>query len=172
MKAPGRHQTATAGLPSEQDEREPGRAPEGARTDAERRGRPLVFWAVVATTGVIVVMIAIAMVGALRGGWQPVGDEAVIAVRSFDTFSTNPPLLGPATTLSVAAGKAVSHPGPLQFWLLAPFVQVFGPQGVLIGTSLINMGWVVAIVVSSLRTAGAGGRSRRADTPPARAARA
>ena len=155
MKAPGRHQTATAELPSEQDEREPDRAPEGATTDAERGGRALVFWAVVATTGVVVVMIALAMVGALRGGWQPVGDEAVIAVRSFDTFSTNPPLLGPATTLSVAAGEAVSHPGPLQFWLLAPFVQVFGPQGVLIGTSLINMAWVVAIVAVAWRQAGA-----------------
>jgi hypothetical protein len=141
-------------LPSEQDEPALGRAPQGGTTADDGHRRPVVGWAVVVTTGAVVVTIAIALVGALLGGWQPVGDEAVIAVRSFDTFSTNPPLLGAATTLSVAAGEAVSHPGPLQFWLLAPFVQVFGPQGVLIGTSLLNIAWVVAIVAVAWRQAG------------------
>jgi hypothetical protein len=141
-------------LPSEQDEPALGRAPQGGTTADDGHRRPVVGWAVVVTTGAVVVTIAIALLGALLGGWQPVGDEAVIAVRSFDTFSTNPPLLGAATTLSVAAGEAVSHPGPLQFWLLAPFVQVFGPQGVLIGTSLLNIAWVVAIVAVAWRQAG------------------
>jgi hypothetical protein len=154
VEAQGRHQTATAVLPSEQDEREVDHAPDGEAIADDRRRRTVVGWAAVATTGVVVVTIAIAMMGAVRDGWQPVGDEGAIAVRSYDTLSSNPPLLGASTTLSVAAGDAVSHPGPLQFWLLAPFVQVFGPQGVLIGTSLINMAWVVAIVAVAWRQAG------------------
>ena len=155
MGAAGRHQTATLEAPSEQDERALGDAPERGTTAADDRVRPpVVGWGVVVTTGVVVVTIAIAMVGALLGGWQPVGDEATIAIKALDTFSRNPPLIGPATTLSVSAGEAVSHPGPLQFWLLAPFVQVFGPQGVLIGTSLLNMAWVVAIVAVAWRQAG------------------
>jgi hypothetical protein len=153
--AAGGHQTATLVVPSEQDERAPRDASESDTTVADDRVRfPVVGWGVVVTTGVVVVTIAIAMVGALLGGWQPVGDEATIAIKAFDTFSKNPPLIGPATTLSVSAGEAVSHPGPLQFWLLAPFVQVFGTQGVLIGTSLLNMAWVVAIVAVAWRQAG------------------
>jgi hypothetical protein len=131
--AEGRLQTATLEAPSEQDERALADAPESATNAADDRVRlPVVGWGVVVTTGVVVVTIAIAMVGALLGGWQPVGDEA----------------------LSVSAGEAVSHPGPLQFWLLAPFVQVFGTQGVLIGTSQLNMAWVVAIVTVAWRQAG------------------
>lgn len=123
-------------------------------------GRPpvvgIVGWAALATAAVVVVAIGWAMVDGVVGGWQPVGDEAVIAVRAADTFSSHPPLVGPPTSLSVAAREPVSHPGPLQLWLLAPFVRLLGPEGALVGTAVLNMGWVVGIVAVGWRHAGRG----------------
>lgn len=150
----GHDAAATVVLPSSHDDPEfaepPGRIVGGRGGHRHR----VVRWGVVITTAVVVVTIAIALMSAVLGGWQPVGDEAVIAIRSADTFSAHPPLVGPPTTLGAAVGRDVSHPGPLQFWLLAPFVQVFGPQGVLIGTAVLNMAWVVATVAVAWRHAG------------------
>jgi hypothetical protein len=143
-------------LPSGDDVVARGDEPERAAPAAAGGHRPVVVWAVAATTAVVVVTIATALVGGVAGGWQPIGDQGVIALKSWDTFSAHPPLIGPPTTLSLAAGEAVSHPGPLQFWLLAPFVRLFGPQGVLIGTALLNLAWVVAIVAVAWRHAGRG----------------
>lgn len=49
------------------------------------------------------------------------GDDAAIQVRAWDVGTHRTPLLGMPSTLS-AAGNT-HHPGPLQFWLLAPLAR-------------------------------------------------
>jgi hypothetical protein len=72
-------------------------------------------------------------------GWRPVGDDASIALQAWNTFSLHAPLVGQAT--GAAAGSAgvqtTSDPGPLEFWLLAPFVHLDPGQGALIGSALL-----------------------------------
>ena len=68
----------------------------------------------------------------IGSGWRPVGDEAAIALRSWDSLTAQGPMVGQATRLA----KGVFDPGPLQYWLLAIPVHLDPTQGVLWGAAL------------------------------------
>lgn len=90
-------------------------------------------------------------------GWMPQGDDAVLAVKAHDVFSTHPPLLGMRSTSSLLDPQTYAHhPGPLQFYLLAPTYALSGwqPWGLLLGVLLLN----VALVGVALHSAWAAGR--------------
>lgn len=109
------------------------------------------FWAALAIAVGVVVLVGIR---AAVDGWLPVGDEGYFALRSRDVFSRHPPLLGTASSASTYSGSPTSHPGPLQFFVLAVPVAVLGVgAGTVIGTALINaisIGATVALVRSRL----------------------
>lgn len=52
------------------------------------------------------------------GHWTPTADDAFIVTRSFDVFSTRPPLTG-AHSLAGSGGPAAHSPGPLLYLVLA-----------------------------------------------------
>lgn len=90
-------------------------------------------------------------------GWVPQGDDAVLAVKTHDVFSTHPPLLGMRSTSSLLDPQTYAHhPGPLQFYLLAPAYALSGwqPWGLLLGVLLLN----VALIGVVLHSAWAAGR--------------
>ncbi len=63
----------------------------------------------------------------LANGMVLSGDNAWIALRTFDIFSTNPPLTGmPSTSGLDAPGVSAYHPGPIQFIVLAPVYALGG----------------------------------------------
>ena len=72
----------------------------------------------------------------LSHGWRPVGDNAAIASRAFQTFTAHPPVLGMLSTAS-GNGHTVYDPGPLLFWLLAIPVHLDATHGALWGAALI-----------------------------------
>ena len=65
----------------------------------------------------------------IRHGWRPVGDEAAIAVRSWNSLTAHGPMVGQATRL----GHGVFDPGPLEYWLLAIPVHLDTVHGVIWG---------------------------------------
>ena len=65
----------------------------------------------------------------IRHGWRPVGDEAAIALRSWNSLTAHGPLVGQATRLAHGA----FDPGPLEYWLLAIPVHLDTVHGVLWG---------------------------------------
>ena len=65
----------------------------------------------------------------VRQGWRPVGDEAAIAVRSWNSLTAHGPMVGQATRL----GHGVFDPGPLEYWLLAIPVHLDTVHGVMWG---------------------------------------
>ncbi len=67
--------------------------------------------------GSFVVAMLIAMVAAVRSGWIPFADEALIELRVRDVPS-HLPLVG------VYSRFGWNHPGPTQFYLLAPFYWI------------------------------------------------
>jgi hypothetical protein len=72
------------------------------------------------------------VVGAIRltqHGWRPVGDEAAIALRSWNSLTAHGPMVGQATRLA----NGVFDPGPLEYWLLAIPVHLDTAHGVLWG---------------------------------------
>jgi hypothetical protein len=68
----------------------------------------------------------------IRGGWRPVGDEAAIALRSWNVLTAQGPMVGQATRLA----HGVFDPGPLEYWLLAIPVHLDTTHGVLWGAAL------------------------------------
>lgn len=73
-----------------------------------------------------------ALIRALRSGWIPVSDSAVIALRSWDVLSAHSPLVGETTRLA----HGVYGLGPLQFWLLTLPVHLHPAQGALWGAAV------------------------------------
>lgn len=80
---------------------------------------------------------------AVRVGWQPTGNVPTVLARAWDVGTAATPLVGTPTSLGTAGGA--SHPGPLLFDFLAPFVRILGLRaGGLVGSVVLNLGcWMV-----------------------------
>jgi len=92
--------------------------------------------------------ILVPTITALVRGWMPTGDDAAITFRDYQTFSLQPPVVGLASTAS-SVGHQLYDPGPLQFWLLAPFVQLDFDHGLLWGSALI-IGTVLSTAIEAI----------------------
>jgi hypothetical protein len=133
------------------------RGPDGGPRRAATLRRSDVPWAVL-VAAVSCGAVTYQVVWAWRAGVQPIGHSATVAARAWDVGTSNHPWLGMPTTFSdPIRGTEASHPGPLLFDLLAPFVRVFGLRaGAFIGCAVINLAcWLVG-TWAALR---AGGRS-------------
>src|SRR4029077_19446770 len=86
-------------------------------------------------------------------GWFPLGDRAIIAVRSYDVLSTHPPLLGQYSASSAVIGRPVLSPGPMLYWLLALPVRV-GPVAPAVTIGIVNTCAVIGIVAVARRRGG------------------
>ncbi|MDE9364613.1 hypothetical protein PZ938_03265 [Luteipulveratus sp. YIM 133132] len=109
---------------------------------------------------VAVVPLVLWTVLLLGRGWTPQGDEALLAIRVHDVFSAHPPLTGMRSTSSSTAPDVwAHHPGPLQFYLLAPLYALTGwwPGALLIGSLLLVGGFVLVAVVGAHRAGGRAG---------------
>src|SRR6476659_8557937 len=106
--------------------------------DLEGRDRLLA----IALLVLVLVPFAVALVRAFHDGWIPSGDEANIATRALDVFSRHPPLTGlPSTSDAYGDQIATNHPGPIEFYLLAVPLRVFGLSvGPLLTAAAINAG--------------------------------
>lgn len=89
----------------------------------------------------------------IRAGWRPVGDEAAIALRSWNSLTAQGPMVGQATRLA----KGVFDPGPLQYWLLAIPVHLDPTHGVLWGAALCCLVACSLAVEAAWSVAGAAG---------------
>jgi hypothetical protein len=110
-----------------------GRIAEAATSAGERRvaavERPWpVSPGILAGVSVVaaVAPVVVATVRAVAGGWRAISDNVFFGLRAADVFTEHHPLLGVWTSASVAIGKDVNNPGPLQFDLLALPVLIGG----------------------------------------------
>ena len=67
----------------------------------------------------------VALVALAQPRWFPILDLAQTEMRVRDVFTLHPPLIGLPGRIGTLARQG-SHPGPLSFWLLAPFYKLFG----------------------------------------------
>lgn len=92
---------------------------------------------------------------AVAVSWCPLGDHALIAIRSQDVFTAHHPLLGTAASVAVGAGVLTNHPGPLLFYLAALPVRALGMGiGLALATALINVAAGALAIVFANRQAG------------------
>lgn len=107
-------------------------------------------------TAVAVLPLVVAVVRSITGHWLPIGDNALVEMRSRDVFTVDHfPWLGTWSSASLSAGTDLNHPGPMLFDLLAVPVRVLGgPVGVAVGVALVNIAAIVLVVVSAHRAGG------------------
>jgi hypothetical protein len=88
-----------------------------------RRSRPAVV--IVVLLVVLSVPLVVALVVLRNPRWYPVLDLAWTEMRVRDVFSSDPPLIGLTGRIG-QLGSQGSHPGPLSFYALWPFYELFG----------------------------------------------
>lgn len=134
------------------------RAAAGRSRPTPRQVRSLQGWRRWLTAGTIAGFAVLPVIAALlawRAGWQPTGDVAIIGLRSRDAWTLHPPLVGQPTTGSSYAGVSSFHPGPAEFWLLGPWVRLFGPAlGMLLGTAAVNGAALAGVMWTAFRRGG------------------
>lgn len=92
--------------------------------------RPRVAGALVIAVVLLPVVVSLAaLVGRM---WNPAGDYALELLQIEEVGGGNTPLTG------AYSRWGWDHPGPLLFWLLAPFTWLFGTTGALVGTAVVN----------------------------------
>ena len=102
------------------------------------------------------VLPIVAAVGrALRHGWHPVGDAALLAIRVRDVATGHHPLLGSWTSASLSVGRDINNPGPLYQDLAAPLAKLVAPGGgVALAVGLLNVLAVVGISAAARHVGG------------------
>jgi hypothetical protein len=119
--------------------------------------RPIVVSILLFIVAVLPFLVALGI--AMHDGWHPIGDDGAIAVLTHDVFSHRTPLVGMPSTVggppTLSANRA-HHPGPLLFWVLAPFEWLArsAPIGLLMGAVLVNVVAVGLIAWFTRRIAG------------------
>jgi len=94
-------------------------ADDGTSSGGSARGRYDRWFAIVITMVVLLPFVT-AIVTRVGRSYLPVQDFAVIDLRVRDVFTRDIPLVGPYSRYGW------NHPGPLAFWLVAPFAALFG----------------------------------------------
>jgi hypothetical protein len=113
------------------------------------RPRPLLYLA-------LVVPFVTAAVRAIRNDWFPIGDSALLYLRTADVGTQHHPLLGSWSSASLSLGRNINNPGPLYDDLMAPFAHLFSTGvGNVIGVSAINLGFAVLAGLAARRIGGA-----------------
>lgn len=107
-------------------------------------------WPTLALGAALLAPLLFLAVAAARQTWWPVHDFALIDLRARDVGTSATPLIGPYSRFGW------SHPGPLLFFLLAPFSRVASgaPTGLLAGAVVLNGAAVAGALVVARRRGG------------------
>jgi len=132
---------------------------DGGRGDAPgRRLReldPPVRRIALALGAAVALPFVLAAVQAWRDGWFPIADDGTMLTVARQVFTAHPPLTGETGSFD-KYGVQAFHPGPLVYYVLAPFVKVLGgAAGLLTGAAVVSSLAVVGIGYVALRTSGA-----------------
>jgi hypothetical protein len=117
--------------------------------------KPATRWVVLAIIVIAVFPFAHSAYSAWRDNWVPAGDNALIALRVDDVFTSRTPQTGQPSTSAQYGAVATAHPGPFEFWILAVPSAVLGPSlGMLLGAVFINGAAVVLFAFVGFRRQG------------------
>ena len=99
--------------------------------------------------------VIFSVINAVAVGWTPLGDDAAIALRSYDVLTDRSPLVGlPSTGPTGVVEEQAYHLGPLLFWLLALPAHFADPSTLVVTVGLVNVASVMGIVALAHRRGG------------------
>lgn len=81
---------------------------------------------VLVLTAVVALPLVVALAVLHGRHWYPLLDMAETEMRVRDVASAHPPLIGLAGRIGPFGPNGGSHPGPLSFWAVWPFYEIFG----------------------------------------------
>jgi hypothetical protein len=88
-------------------------------------GAPRSALVVAGLVGLVALPLIVALVALRRPTWIPTLDLAMTELRVRDVASSHPPLIGLPGRIGTLVEQG-SHPGPVSFWAMWPFYQLFG----------------------------------------------
>jgi hypothetical protein len=100
------------------------------------------------------VPVIVATVKAVRDGWVPGADQAIIATRAYDVFTSHAPLFGQYSLAGEVTGRITHSLGPMLFWLLALPARFGGPASMTWTMGALNTLAIVGVVVLARRRGG------------------
>jgi hypothetical protein len=100
------------------------------------------------------VPVIVATVKAVRDSWIPGADQAIIATRAYDVFTSHPPLVGQYTLAGEVTGRVTHSLGPMLFWLLALPARLGGPASMTWTMGALNTLAIVGVVILARRRGG------------------
>lgn len=107
------------------------------------------------TTGLAAAVPVIAStLKALRDGWLPVADEAVVATRAWDVFTSHTPLVGQYSYAGRVTGKVTHSLGPMLYWLLAVPAHFGSAASITLTVAVVNVLAIVGVVALARRRGG------------------
>ncbi|HEY5045078.1 MAG TPA: hypothetical protein VII53_04410 [Solirubrobacteraceae bacterium] len=91
---------------------------------------------------------------ALIHGWTPAGDQAIIATRAYDVFTSHTPLVGQYSDASTVTHQTLHSLGPMLYWLLALPARFGSPDTLALTMGLVNTLAIVGVVALARRRGG------------------
>lgn len=114
-------------------------------------GRPLR----IAATSLVIIPIVTAVIRALRNDWFPIGDNALLFIRTRDVWTEDHPYLGSWTSASLSVGENMNNPGAMYDWLIAPFAHLMPPgPAAALGVATVNIAMICLISATAHRIGG------------------
>lgn len=94
-------------------------------------------------------------VKAVRAGWEPAGDDGIIATRGWDVLTSHTPLVGQFSEAGFAIHSQSLHsPGPMLYWLLALPARFGSVTSLPVTMGALNTLAIVGCVVLARRRGG------------------
>jgi hypothetical protein len=100
------------------------------------------------------VPVIVATVDAVRDGWEPGADQAIIATRAYDVLGSHTPLVGQYTLAGQVTGHVTYGLGPMLYWLLALPARFGTPAVVTVTMGAVNALAIVGAVALARRRGG------------------
>jgi hypothetical protein len=98
--------------------------------------------------------VIVATVKAVREGWIPTADRAIIATRAYDVFTSHTPLVGQYSLAGEVTGRVTHSLGPMLFWLLALPARFGSPASMTWTMGALNTLAIVGVVALARRRGG------------------
>lgn len=124
---------------------------DGVTDPPTRQSRRRYDWATIVVALAAAASLVPFVVAGVRGvatPWTPVSDQAIEALRMHDVGTRYTPLLGAYSRLGWR------HPGPLLFWIGAPFLRLLGPSGLFMAVAAINLAALAGALAAARRLGG------------------
>src|SRR6202035_1515308 len=98
--------------------------------------------------------VIVSTIKALRDGWLPAADEAVVATRAWDVFTSHTPLVGQYSYAGRVTGKVTHSLGPMLYWLLAVPAHFGNAASITLTVAVLNTLAIVGVVALARRRGG------------------